>query len=485
MPDKRQEMLASESIGKLLFKLSLPAAVAAAVMALYNIVDTIFIGQAVGPLGIAGLTIVFPLQILTMGMGMMIGVGGASLVSRALGAGDVGKSERTLGNAIFFSFILGAIFTLVGLSNSSLWLRLVGASETILPYAKGYFDVILLGMVFRITAMGINQLIRAEGNAHVAMMSMVIGFALNIVLDAVFILALDMGVRGAAIATVLSEVVSFLYMFHYYLFRNSSLKIHLKNLVPDIGVTRDIMAIGFGPFVMTVGGSLVFTVVLRTIVTYGGDLSVAAVGMLQRAMMFINIPLMSVAQGLQPILGFSYGARRPDRALTAIRLAITAATVFSVISFIVFFFFPAPLMRIFTQDSTLISTSSHAARRLFLVAYLMGFQFVASTIFQALGKKLPTFLTSISRQILFLLPLMLVLPRFWQLDGVWLSFPIADALSFVMTLVFFLREIRELKSPDFAAKMSQAPVVPGRFGGLAAGSVPSGAKDEEQAGVDR
>jgi putative MATE family efflux protein len=484
MLDKRQEMLASEKIGKLLLKLSLPAAIGAAVMALYNVEDTLFVGQVVGPLGIAGLTIVFPIQMLAMGMGMMIGMGGASLVSRTLGAGDINKAERTLGNAIFYSVILGVLITIVGLSNSSFWLRLVGASETILPYAKDYFDIILLGMVFQLFGMGISQLVRAEGNARVAMMCMVIPFSLNIVFDAVFILALGMGIKGAAISSVTAQALSSLYIIHYYLFRNSTLKIHVKDFIPGISVTREIMAIGIGSFVMTVGGSLVGMLVNRTLVAYGGDFAVAAYGIVNRTMIFTFIPIMSIGQGLQPILGFSYGAKRPDRVLQGIKLAVIAATIFAVISFLIIFFLPAPIMRAFTQDSALISAGSHAARLMFLAIYFIGFQIVASTVFQALGKVVPAFLTTTSRQILFLLPLVFILPRFWQLDGIWLSFPIADALSFILTLALFIRQIRELKSADFLVRVEQLPFRPEHFGRLKAGGVPGTIKAKEQPDAD-
>lgn len=452
MHDERQQMLANERIGKLLWKLSLPAGIGMFVMALYNVVDTIFIGQVVGPLGIAGLTIVFPIQILVMGIGLMIGIGGASLISRSLGARDFEKAERTLGNAILLAVILGVLIAIVGLSNSSFWLRLVGASETILPYAKDYLDIILLGTAFRIFAMGINQLVRAEGNARVAMISMLIGAILNILLDAVFILALRMGVKGAAIATVLSQVITSLYIIHYYLFQGSSVKVHMKNFVPKLIVIRGIMIIGFGSFVRMAGGSLVAIIVNRTLVAYGGDLAVAAYGMVHRVMMFAFMPIMSVGQGLQPILGFSYGAKRPDRALKVIKLSAIVATMFSIISFLFIFFFHAPIMRVFTNDASLVSAGSHAARLIFLAAYLIGFQMVGSVVFQALGKTVPTFVTATSRQILFLLPLVFILPKFLQLDGVWLSFPIADALSFILTLAFFIPQIRELRSMELLAK---------------------------------
>ena len=201
MHDERQQMLANERIGKLLWKLSLPAGIGMFVMTLYNVVDTIFIGHAVGSLGIAGLTIVFPFQMLAMGLGMMIGIGGASLISRSLGAHDFQRAERTLGNAIFCIFVLGITIAVVGLSNSSFWLRLFGASETILPYAKDYMDVILLGVVFRMFAMSASSLVRAEGNARVPMISMIIGAILNILLDAAFILALGMGIKGCLLYT--------------------------------------------------------------------------------------------------------------------------------------------------------------------------------------------------------------------------------------------------------------------------------------------
>lgn len=452
MHDERQQMLANERIGKLLWKLSLPAGIGMFVMALYNVVDTIFIGQVVGPLGIAGLTIVFPIQILVMGMGMMIGIGGASLISRSLGARDFEKAERTLGNAILLAVILGVLIAIVGLSDSSFWLRLVGASETILPYAKDYLDIILLGTVFRIFAMGINQLVRAEGNARVAMISMLIGAILNILLDAVFIIALGMGIKGAAIATVLSQVVTTLYIIYYYLFQGSSVKVHMKNFVPKLIVIRGIMIIGFGSFVRMAGGSLVAIIVNRTLVVYGGDLAVAAYGMVHRVMMFAFMPIMSVGQGLQPILGFSYGAKRPDRALKVIKLSAIVATMFSIISFLFILFFHAPIMRVFTNDASLVSAGSHAAMLIFLAAYLIGFQMVGSVVFQALGKAVPTFVTATSRQILFLLPLVFILPKFLQLDGVWLSFPIADALSFILTLALFIPQIRELRSMELSAK---------------------------------
>lgn len=445
-------MLANEKIGKLLWKLSLPAGIGMFVMTLYNVVDTIFIGHVVGPLGIAGLSIVFPIQILTMGLGLMIGIGGSSLISRALGARDFKRAERTLGNAIFLVFALGIPLAVVGLSNSSFWLRLFGASETVLPYAKDYLDVVLIGVVFRIFSMSANGLIRAEGNARVPMISMIIGATLNILLDAIFIIVLGMGIKGAAIATVISQAVTSLYLIHYYLLQSSSIQVSWKNFIPAYTVMREIVVIGFGSFVRTAGGSIVVIIVNRTLVAYGGDLGVAAWGLVHRTMMFVFMPIVSVGQGLQPILGFNYGARRSDRALQAIKLSAIVATIFSTISFLIIFFFPTPIMRIFTTDSSLVAAGSHAARLIFIAAYLIGFQMVGSVVFQATGKAVATFLTAASRGILFLLPLIFILPMFWQLDGIWLSFPIADALSFILTLALLIPQIKALRNMNFKVK---------------------------------
>jgi len=444
--------LANEKIGTLLWKLSLPAGIGMFVMTLYNVVDTIFIGHMVGPLGIAGLSIVFPIQMLIMGSGLMVGIGGASLISRALGSRDPRKAEKTLGNAVLGIIVLGMLIPLVGLSDSRFWLSLMGASETVLPFAEEYLVIILLGAFVQLFAIGAGQLVRAEGNARVPMISMLIGGILNIILDACFIVGLSMGIRGAAIATVISHAVSSAYLIYYYLSGNSSLRIYAKNLIPNIAIVREITLIGVGEFARTSATSLVIVLVNRSLSAYGGDMAVAAFGIVHRVMMFVIMPNISVGQGLQPILGFNYGSKRTDRVLRVIKLSIIAATIFSVTAFLVLFFFPAPIMRIFTAERSLIAVGSHAAKLIFSVAYLIGFQVVASVVFQATGKALPAFLTAISRQILFFLPLIMILPRFFELDGVWISFPVADGLSFLLCLLLLIIQIREIKDDNPSAR---------------------------------
>jgi len=441
----RQNMLANEGIGRLLIRLSLPAAVGMIVMALYNVVDTIFIGHAVGSLGIAGLTIIFPIQMLLMGVGMLLGIGGASLISRSLGAGDVHKAERTLGNAISLSIILGLLFTIIGLANSGYWVRLFGASESIYPYAKGYLDIILLGTVFRIFAMSTNNLVRAEGNARVPMVAMIIGAGLNIVLDAIFILKLDMGVQGAAIATVISIMISSLFLISYYKFHNSTLKIHPTNLIPYYGVIKEIIPIGMASFARSSATSFVMILMNHSLILHGGDMAVATFGIVGRVLMFVLMPLFSIGQGLQPILGFSYGARNGKRALRAIKLSVIISTIVSLVAFFPLVINAEPIIRVFTNDVYLITEATHAARLISLCMFLVGFQVVGSVLFQSIGKATPAFLTAISRQILFFLPLILIFPRFWRLDGIWLSYPVADVLAFLFTLLLFLPEIRHIR----------------------------------------
>jgi putative MATE family efflux protein len=456
--DKRQNMLANESMGKLLWKFSFPAGIGMFVMVLYNVVDTIFVGHVVGPVGIAALTIVFPIQMLIMCLGLLIGIGGASLVARLLGARDFDKAERALGNAIVSIVILGILFTFIGLSESSFWLKLMGASEEVLPYSKVYLDIILLGAVFRIFAMGVNNLVRAEGNAIVPMISMLIGATLNVLLDAFFIIGLAMGIRGAAIATVLSQITTSIYLIHYYLFRNSTLKIHLKNFILKYTIIYEIAAIGLSAFVRNASSSFAIIILNRTLVAYSGDLAVAAYGIVNRVMYFVLMPNISIGQGLLPILGFTYGAKRNDRALQVIKLSIIVATIFSVISCLIIYIFTNPIMRIFTTDNLLIVESTHAARLIFLLFYFVGFQVVGSVVFQAIGKAVPAFLIATSRQFLFLLPLILILPKFFQLNGVWLSFPIADGLSFILTLFLLIPYILELRNETMLEKRAIAQV---------------------------
>lgn len=448
MNNNQQNVLDDDRIGRLLLKLSLPAFFGMAVMTLYNVVDTIFIGHYVGPLGIAALSIVFPVQMLSMGIGQMMGMGGGSLISILIGGNNIARAERALGNVVTPAIVLSAVLMIIGLSNTDFWLRLIGATETILPYARDYMQIILVGMFFQTFAMVLNFLVRAEGNARVPMTGMIIGAGVNIILDAIFIIPLGMGVRGAALATIIAQLISVMYFVGYYLTGRSFLKVHFRNLIIEWGILRSILAIGVASFARTMAGSLSAFVVNRTLGAYGGDLALSTFGIINRIMMFAVMPGIVIGQGLQPVLGFNYGAKRYDRALRAIKIAIATATACGTGVFLVLYFLPEPFIRIFTPDSELISLGSYAARRIFFFLYLIGFMMVGSLIFQSIGKATKSFVTSVARPFLFLLPSVFILPHYWQLDGVWLAFPFTDALTFILTLILLIPQIRELRRKD-------------------------------------
>ncbi len=440
-----KNVLDDDRVGRLLLKLSLPAFVGMLVMMLYNVVDTIFIGHYVGSLGIAGLSIVFPLQMLSMGIGQMTGMGGASLISRLLGVGATARAERVLGNAITSTIVLSLVLMVAGLVSPDFWLRLMGSSETILPYARDYMIIILIGLVFQTFAMALNGLVRAEGNAHVPMMGMIIGAVLNIILDAIFIIPLDMGISGAALATVIAQLISVAYFMNYYFTGKSLLKIKVGNLLVEWHIMKDVLAIGIASFARTLTTSLAAIFVNRMCVVYGGDLAVSAYGVINRIMMFAIVPGITIGQGLQPVLGFNYGAGRYDRVLKVIKIATFTATMSTILVFFMLYFAPEPFIRIFTADTELIALGAYAARRIFLALYLVGFMVVGSLIFQSIGKVVQSLVTSVARTALFLIPLLFILPTFLQLDGVWLAFPVADALSFILIFVLLIPQMRAIR----------------------------------------
>jgi putative MATE family efflux protein len=447
-------VLDDDRIGRLLVTLSLPSFAGMFVMTLYNVVDTIFIGHYVGSLGIAGLSIVFPIQVLTMGIGQMTGMGGASLVSRLLGARNTPRAERALGNVLSFTFMVSAVLMVVGLLNPDSWLKLMGASDDVLPYARDYMVITLSGVFFRTFAMSQNFMIRATGNARVPMIGMIIGAGLNIGLDAIFIIPLGMGVKGAALATVISQMFTCLYYLRYYFSGSSFLKIHLQNVAIKWDILRSILAIGVSSFARTAAASLTAVFINVTLLAYGGDLAISAYGLIQRIAIFAQMPSIVIGQGMQPILGFNYGARRYDRALRVIKIAIVATTVYSVIAFCALYFAPELFTRVFTTDSELIVLTAHAARLIFFATYVIGFVIIGSIIFQAIGKATQAFVSAVTRPALFLLPLVFILPKYFQLDGVWLAYPITDALTAILVLVLLIPQIRTFRRNAVA----EAPV---------------------------
>lgn len=443
---RNQSVLDDSRIGRLLLKLSLPTFFGFFVMTLYNVVDTIFIGHYIGPMGIAGLSIVFPLQVISVGIGEMTGMGGASLISRSIGSGDINKAERTLGNALTANIVLSVALMVACLAVPDFWLRLMGSSETILPYARDYMTIIIIGMLFMTFSMAMNNLIRAEGNARIPMIGMVIGALTNIALDALFIIPLGMGIQGAALATVIAQMVSVAFFMRYYFSGKNFLKIHLQNLAIRWHILKEILAIGMASFSRMVAVSFSAIFVNRMLILYGGDMAISAFGIIHRIMMFAVMPGIVLGGGMQPILGFNYGAKRYARAIRTVLITMGAAVGCGLIVFGIVYFSPEPLIRIFTNDAELVSQSVYAAKRIFLALAIIPTLMVGSLIFQSIGKALQSFVTSIARPILFLIPLVFILPPRLGLDGVWWAFPISDGLTFLLTMLLLIPQLREMRN---------------------------------------
>ena len=452
---ERSDMLGNESIGKLLLRLSIPATIGMIVPALYNLVDTIFVGQGVGLLGIAGVSVAFPIQMIIMSFAQMFGIGGASLISRRLGAKDVDNAELTMGNVFSLVLIMSALVAIFGSIYIEPLLRLFGATEDIMPYAVDYMSVILYGTIFFSFAMASSHIIRSEGNARIAMNTMLISAGLNVILDPIFIYdvipflnipGLNMGTRGAALATVLAQVTTVVYLAFYFIKGKSLVRFRVKNLKLRIPIIIEIITIGLSSFTRSVAASLLTIVLNNSLAIYSGSLGIAVYGVIHKLIMFTLMPMFGIVQGLQPIIGYNFGAKQPERVRLALKTGIKVAVGISTLGFILLMFFTDTMISIFNNDPELLKVGTHALRVVILVFPLVGFQVVGSGYFQAVGKAVPALILSMSRQLLFLIPLILVLPLVFGLEGIWAAFPIADLLSIILTFIVLSRDIRVLNS---------------------------------------
>ena len=437
-------MLATEKIGKLLFKLSMPAIIGMMVQGLYNLVDTFFVGKFAGTLGLGGITIAFPIQMIMMGIGMTIGIGGASLLSRRMGERDREGASLALGNSVFLSLVTGAVCLVAGLIFLEPLLHLFGVTEELLPYAKAYIQVILLGSPAITFSMVTSSSARAEGNAKVAMNTMLIGAILNIILDPIFIIVLDQGVRGAAIATVLSMFASCFFLLRYYLSGKSEIAIKLHHMRLKAAIVREIFAVGISDFARTAAMSLTSALFNHILSGLGGTLPIATFGVIFRVISFVFMPMIGIAQGVQPILGFNYGAKQFNRVKKSLRLANWSTTAISILGFLIFFLFPTWILGFFSDDPELIAMGKDAMRMLVIGLPLVGYQNIGTSLFQSIGKAKPAVFLALSRQVLFLIPMVIILSRLYGLKGVWISFPAADVIAYVVTLVMVVHEMRRL-----------------------------------------
>ncbi|MCC5910952.1 MAG: MATE family efflux transporter [Clostridiaceae bacterium] len=448
----RNDKLGTEKISKLLFKLSLPAALAMTVNGLYNIVDAIFIGRGVGALGIGGLAIAFPIQMLIMGFAQMVGIGGASAISRSLGEGNEARAQKVTGNAFVCIFVLSSLLAIVGLTFTDQLLIVFGATENILPYARDYVRIIFMGSVFFAFAMACNNLIRSEGNAKAAMVSMIIGAGLNIILDPIFIFVLDLGMKGAALATVIAQFTSFMYVMNYMRSPQSSLRIKLHHLKPQWDIVKEILSVGFSAFARSSTSTIFSIVVNNSLRLYGGDIAITIFGIVNKTIAFLFMPILGVVQGMQPIAGFNYGAKKIDRVKEVLKLAVMATTGLAIIGWIIGQAFPHIIVGAFTDEAEIVARGGNVFRIVTATIPLIGLQLVGATLFQTMGKPIPALILSLLRQFITLTPLILILPRLFNLEllGVWIAFPVADVIAFIITLTLMKSEMKKLNIEEQA-----------------------------------
>lgn len=446
----RERMLARASVGKLIWKLSFPAMAAMFVNGLYNLVDTIYIGHGVGRLGIGALSVSFPVQMIIIGMGAMLGIGTASVISRSLGAQNYERAGQAFGNSLSAIVLLSILFVIMGVGLLDYVLIAFGATEEILPYAREYMFIILLGSPLILGTISMNHVIRSEGAAKTAMWSMVIGALANIVLDPIFIFGLGLGMRGAALATITARVFSSAWIIFFFRSGRSSVPFTPKGMKPKADVLWEIVMIGFPSLLRLASSSIIFGMVNRLAALYGGNIAVAVFGINNRVIIFSAMPAIGIAQGMQPIVGYNYGAGKHHRALETIKISqIMALALCSAVTLILLLF-AEPVLKIFSNDPELIEAGPKAMRLMVAAFFLAGFNKVGGAVFQALGKAGPAFVANVARPVLFFIPLLLTLPRLWKIDGVWLSFAAADILSFLLITALLIPQVKHLRSetPD-------------------------------------
>ncbi len=443
--------LGKEKLFPLLLRMSIPAIIGMMVGAFYNIADTIFLGRGAGPMAIAGLAVAFPIQMIVPALAKMIGVGGASIISRRLGERNHAGAASALGTAFSSGITIALVLTASIAVFTIPILKLFGATETILPYSTEYLRTVLWGLPFIAFSMMGNDLIRSEGKAKTAMGTMLIGMILNIILDPIFIFGFGMGIRGAALATVIAQCCSFLWVLLFYLGKRSNVALERRYLGINLPQLGEMILLGLPNAVQMAGMSVLTAVINNTLGTMGGDMAITTFGMIHRLLSFVFMPILGLAQGFQPIAGYNYGAKDYSRVKHILLLTALSAVVLALGFYVCIRLFPQNLIGMFTTDTELISFAARALMIMSTVMPVIGLQIVSSVYFQAIGKGMYALLLGLSRQFLFLIPSVLILPRFYGLHGVWASFPVSDFLSTAIAITAVVLEIRHLKGRYSAA----------------------------------
>ncbi|MDD2998140.1 MAG: MATE family efflux transporter [Candidatus Riflebacteria bacterium] len=443
---KQTKDLESLPIGKLLIKFTIPAMTGTVITSLYNIVDRIFLGRYVGELGIAATTIAMPLMMIVMAIGMLIGFGTNSQISIRLGEKRQDEAEKLLGQGMFLFVSSSIIFTITSLIFIKPLLLLFGATEQVLPYAETYTAIVMLGTITHQISFGANSFIRGEGNPKVAMATMLIGGILNVILDYIFIAIFGWGMAGAAWATVIGYSVSAAWVLYYYLGGQSVLKLHLQHFRIHKDLFKSVMIMGSPSFIMNIISSVQMSLFNNQLARFGGDSAISIMGVIMSFNYIWLMPIIGMSQGLQPVVGYNYGARRFDRVKKALFMVITTATVMSVAFFIGIELYPEMVFKLFVSDSTsnVVTMGGPAIRRMLALLPIVGFLIITGNYFQFTGRPKISLALTIIRQIAFLIPALMILPEYLGLNGVWYSMPTADGGALIVTGFFMIRELKKL-----------------------------------------
>lgn len=438
--------LGTDPISKLLWQQAVPASVGIFAIVIYQVIDTIFVGKFVGTNGIGAIAVVAPIAFLISSVGMALGVGGASIVSRAYGAENPEKAELTFGNLIMMVGILALSSVAFGYWFKGPILNLFGGRGDILPYASAYFDYLLPGLPFLAFAMLCNNLTRAEGQPLHSMVAMIIPGVVNIILDSIFIAYLGWEMKGAATATALAYFASASYLFWYvFLSGKSVYKLRTKNLALNWTIVKEVFAIGSATLARQGVASITVISLNNTLLVYAGELGVAAYGIVSRVMMFVFTPVFGLIQGSLPIIGFNYGAKQYPRVRKTLSLGLISGTIICFFIFGLIYTFSENLAKTFTNDPELISASNTALKLAFLASPIIAIQALGAAYFQAIGKALPALFLTLTRQGIFLIPLVIYLPKLFQTKGIWYAFPVSDILAMVVTLAFLYPQWKRLR----------------------------------------
>ncbi|MFY9174154.1 MAG: MATE family efflux transporter [Peptococcia bacterium] len=436
--------LQEQPIGKLLWKFSLPAVIGMTVNSLYNIVDRIFVGQGVGSIGIATTTVAFPIMIIFFAVSVLIGIGSTALISIRMGQGKYEEAEKIMGNGTIMLVILPLLLSVIYYLFNERILIFFGSSPDVLPYARDYTDIVILGSVFGSISVGMTNYIRADGRPKTAMLSQILGGVTNVVLNYLFTFKMGMGIKGLAWATIIGQFASSLWVLSYFLRDKSAIKLRFKNFRPQLTIIFKIISIGFAPFGLQMANSVQQTILNKTLQEHGGDMALSAVGIILSVATILFMPVVGVSQGAQPIIGYNYGAEEYGRVKETLKKAVIVATCMVLVNYIIIHIWPAQIIGLFNKDPDLIALTKPAMLVYFTMMPIIGFQIICSNYFQAVGKPVQSAILSLSRQILFFIPLLLILPNYWGIEGVWRTPPIADSSAVILTACLIIREMKNL-----------------------------------------